>query len=343
MCRPIPRRAGWRSLCRGILPAQPDVSEQLTGPSLKVAYKDGQPTAGGGGVRAQGRRRRRRSWRRSQPPKGEYLAATVQKKGRTASEILAESLPKEIAGIYWAKNMYWRGKSAERFVRPVRWMVSLLDERSCARWSSPEFAPATSAKAIAFCRPARSRSSSPSDYVDELAQGVSCCRRRGARAAHSQGARRRDANHSRRALARRQAAAGHRRQPHRVSLGHSRQLRSRISRASRGSAGHGDARSPEVFRAGRCRRQAAAALPGGAEYRRRSRRTDPARQRARAARPLQRCALLLADRPENLAARSRQHAEDGHLPEGPGQLLRQDLRVQKLAQPDLRGRCARRE
>ena len=23
--------------------------------------------------------------------------------------------------------MYWRGKTAERFVRPVRWMVSLLD------------------------------------------------------------------------------------------------------------------------------------------------------------------------------------------------------------------------
>ena len=52
----------------------------------------------------------------------------MQKKGRTASEILSESLPKEIAGIYWAKSMYWRGKSAERFVRPVRWIVSLLDE-----------------------------------------------------------------------------------------------------------------------------------------------------------------------------------------------------------------------
>ena len=49
------------------------------------------------------------------------------KKGRPAAEIFAESLPKEIAGIYWAKSMYWRGKSAERFVRPVRWLVTLLD------------------------------------------------------------------------------------------------------------------------------------------------------------------------------------------------------------------------
>ena len=60
-------------------------------------------------------------------PKGEYLAAKVLKKGRGASALLAESLPKEVGSIYWAKNMYWRGKSAERFVRPVRWMVALLD------------------------------------------------------------------------------------------------------------------------------------------------------------------------------------------------------------------------
>ncbi|HKC70205.1 MAG TPA: glycine--tRNA ligase subunit beta, partial [Terriglobales bacterium] len=48
-------------------------------------------------------------------------------KGRSASAILAEALPKELASIYWPKNMYWRAKS-ERFVRPVRWLVALLDE-----------------------------------------------------------------------------------------------------------------------------------------------------------------------------------------------------------------------
>src|SRR6516164_3462858 len=113
-------------LARNVAMQQPDVQQQLTGPSLKLAFKDGAPTpaaeafAKKAGI-AVG------SLQRVTTPKGEYLAASVQKKGRTASEILAESLPKEIAGIYWAKNMYWRGKSAERFVRPVRWMVSLLD------------------------------------------------------------------------------------------------------------------------------------------------------------------------------------------------------------------------
>src|SRR5579883_456915 len=113
-------------LAPGVAAAQPDVREQVMGPSLKVAYKDGGPTPA-----AEAFARKVNvpvnSLEKITTPKGEYLAATVLKKGRTAIEILAESLPREIAGIYWAKSMYWRGKSAERFVRPVRWLVTLLD------------------------------------------------------------------------------------------------------------------------------------------------------------------------------------------------------------------------
>ncbi len=115
-------------LARNLAAKQSDVQEQLTGPSIKVAFKDGAPTpaaeafARKAGIPVA-------SLEKVTTPKGEYLAATVQKKGRTAGEILAESLPKEIAGLYWAKSMYWRGKSSERFVRPVRWMVSLLDDQ----------------------------------------------------------------------------------------------------------------------------------------------------------------------------------------------------------------------
>jgi glycyl-tRNA synthetase beta chain len=113
-------------LAAGISPAQPDITEQVTGPSMKVAYKDGAPTPAAAAF-ARKLNVPVDSLEKITTPKGEYLGATVKKKGRPAAEILAESLPKEIAGIYWAKSMYWRGKSAERFVRPVRWLVSLLD------------------------------------------------------------------------------------------------------------------------------------------------------------------------------------------------------------------------
>jgi len=113
-------------LATGVSAAQPDVTEKVTGPSLKVAYKDGSPTPA-----AEAFARKVNvpvsDLEKITTAKGEYLSATVQKKGREASEILVEALPKEIAGIYWAKNMYWRGKSAERFVRPVRWLLTLLD------------------------------------------------------------------------------------------------------------------------------------------------------------------------------------------------------------------------
>jgi glycyl-tRNA synthetase beta chain len=115
-------------LASGIASAQEDVTEQVTGPSAQVAYKDGQPTpaahafAKKAGVDIS-------QLETVSTPKGEYLIAKVTRKGRSAAEILADSLPKEIATIYWPKNMYWR-KPNERFVRPVRWLVAMLDAQT---------------------------------------------------------------------------------------------------------------------------------------------------------------------------------------------------------------------
>lgn len=111
----------------GIPASQPDTQEQLTGPAVKVAFKDGAPTPA-----AQAFARKAGvdvgQLKRITTPKGEYLAATVISKGKPAKEVLSELLPKEIAAIYWPKSMYWRAGKAERFIRPVRWIVALLDQ-----------------------------------------------------------------------------------------------------------------------------------------------------------------------------------------------------------------------
>jgi len=117
-----PRRL---SVASTIADRQMDVTEQVTGPAVKIAFKDGQPT------RAAHEFARKAGVDVSQlekiaTPKGEYLAAKITKKGRSAAEILAESLPKELSSIHWPKNMYWH-KPIERFVRPVRWLVAMLD------------------------------------------------------------------------------------------------------------------------------------------------------------------------------------------------------------------------
>ncbi len=103
------------------------MEEQLTGPAWAVAFKNGEPSpaayafAKKAGVPVEA----------LQPiatAKGEYASATVHKPGRAAAEVLAELLPKEIAALNWPKPMYWRPGKPERFVRPVQWLVALLDE-----------------------------------------------------------------------------------------------------------------------------------------------------------------------------------------------------------------------
>ncbi len=113
-------------IATGVSASQQDVTESVTGPAVKIAFKDGQPTpaahafAKKAGIEVS-------ELNKVSTPKGEYLSATVTKKGRTASAILSEHIPKEISAIYWPKSMYWREPN-ERFIRPVRWLVAMLDE-----------------------------------------------------------------------------------------------------------------------------------------------------------------------------------------------------------------------
>jgi glycyl-tRNA synthetase beta chain len=112
-------------IINGVEENQNPLMVETLGPSTKVAYRDGQPTpaaisfAKKMGVEVE-------SLRTVQTSKGEYLQAVSFTAARIAVDVIAEELPKELAGIYWAKNMYWRPGKPERFVRPVRWMVAML-------------------------------------------------------------------------------------------------------------------------------------------------------------------------------------------------------------------------
>jgi glycyl-tRNA synthetase beta chain len=114
-------------LVRNVLTQQPDITEDTTGPAVKIAFKEGIPTSAAeafarkSGIAVA-------DLKTISTPKGDYLAATTLKRGRTAAEVLAAELPKEIAALYWAKNMRWIPGSNEKFVRPVLWLVCLLGE-----------------------------------------------------------------------------------------------------------------------------------------------------------------------------------------------------------------------
>jgi glycyl-tRNA synthetase beta chain len=118
-----PRRLG--VIFPEILAKQEDVSETMIGPPVNVAYKDGVPTKAAEGF-AKKAGVPLAALERKEVGKAEYLQATVLRRGKDAAAILTELLPREIGGIPWPKNMYWQ-KPNERFVRPVRWLVAMLD------------------------------------------------------------------------------------------------------------------------------------------------------------------------------------------------------------------------
>jgi glycyl-tRNA synthetase beta chain len=119
-----PRRLTVR--VEGVLGQQLDMQEQLTGPSWKAAFPDGQP-----GPAAQAFAKKAgvpvAALEKITTPKGEYAAATVQRPGQSAEKVLSDSLPREIGALSWPKTMYWRPNKPERFVRPLRWLLCLLD------------------------------------------------------------------------------------------------------------------------------------------------------------------------------------------------------------------------
>ncbi len=113
-------------LVRGLGPRQPDAEEQLTGPAWAIAFKNGEPTpaahafAKKAGVPVA-------ELKPVATPKGEYVSAMLARPGRLAADVLSDALAKEIAALSWPKPMYWRAGKPERFVRPVQWLVALLD------------------------------------------------------------------------------------------------------------------------------------------------------------------------------------------------------------------------
>jgi glycyl-tRNA synthetase beta chain len=124
-----PRRLAVR--VAGLLAQQLDMQEELTGPSWKAAFPGGQPGpaahafAKKAGVPVA-------ALQKIVTPKGEYAAATIQRPGQSAEKVLSDLLPGELAALSWPKTMYWRANKPERFVRPLRWLLCLLDENVVA-------------------------------------------------------------------------------------------------------------------------------------------------------------------------------------------------------------------
>jgi glycyl-tRNA synthetase beta chain len=111
----------------GLLAKQADVEMEVTGPPKSVAYDSvGAPTRAALSF-AEKQRVHVNDLYLVQTPKGEYLAAKQIKLGRTAEQILSVVLPRAVHDLSWPKSMTWTGLEGARFIRPIRWIVAVLD------------------------------------------------------------------------------------------------------------------------------------------------------------------------------------------------------------------------
>ena len=152
---------------RGLPVRQADVTSEVTGPPKSVAYDAvGAPTrAAVSFAEKQGIALHEVYFQ--QTPKGEYLAAKQVKRGRATEHILADILPRILHDLYWPKTMTWTGLSGARFIRPIRWIVGLLDGKPL-KFSYAGIAAADVTRGHRFAGSASIRVRSFADYEKQL-------------------------------------------------------------------------------------------------------------------------------------------------------------------------------
>ncbi len=112
---------------RGLPVKQADVELEVTGPPKSVAYDAvGAPTRAALSF-AEKQRVHVSALHIVQTAKGEHLAAKQVKVGRTTEQILTAALPRAVHDLTWPRTMTWTGLAGPRFIRPIRWVVAVLD------------------------------------------------------------------------------------------------------------------------------------------------------------------------------------------------------------------------
>lgn len=110
-------------IVKGLADTSAEISERHKGPSASIAYDaDGNPTkAAIGFARGKGLDVA------DLVVEDGYIYAETMTAGVPTKDIVTDMLPQLITGLNFPKSMHW-GNLDTKFVRPVRWLVALLDE-----------------------------------------------------------------------------------------------------------------------------------------------------------------------------------------------------------------------
>lgn len=111
-------------VAEGLPDRQRDRTETLAGPSKQIAFDpDGNPTRAALGFA------RKAGVAVEELELGDDGKLMVRRTiaGQRTHDLLASVLPDIVLGVRFPRSMYWMGKGSPRFIRPIRWLVALLD------------------------------------------------------------------------------------------------------------------------------------------------------------------------------------------------------------------------
>ncbi|MCC5980292.1 MAG: glycine--tRNA ligase subunit beta, partial [Oceanicaulis sp.] len=115
-----PRRIGL--VAEGVPARTADVSEERKGPRVGSPDKAVQGFLRGAGLTSLDQ------CRIDTTPKGDFYVAVIEKPGRDAGEVIAQTLESTIRNFPWPKSMkFGEGEKAQRWVRPLHRIICLLD------------------------------------------------------------------------------------------------------------------------------------------------------------------------------------------------------------------------
>jgi glycyl-tRNA synthetase beta chain len=163
------------AIARNLKLKQEDVTREISGPPKAVAFDAaGQPTrAAISFAEKQGMPVAKLTI--VSTPKGEYVVAKQLVRGRFAADILKEVLPEAIREISWPRSMIWTGAQSPCFIRPVRWIVALLDGKAVP-FSYADVRAGNHTDGHRFLGKRTIPVSGPRDYETKLKQNFVVCR-----------------------------------------------------------------------------------------------------------------------------------------------------------------------
>jgi glycyl-tRNA synthetase beta chain len=145
---------------------QEDRTIEALGPPEKVAFDDkGSPTRAATGF-AKSLNIDVKDLAIKETERGNYVAATIEEKGRATKEVLSEALPGIISSLQLPKSMRW-GSGSLRYFRPIQWVLALFGS-SIIKFNLEELKSSNITYGHRFLSPSAIKIKDPSEYLQQL-------------------------------------------------------------------------------------------------------------------------------------------------------------------------------